>query len=233
MRYSFNPVGIVHSPFREKFGIPRQSGLVPEVRARLEMLPPYDRIEAFSGLEDFSHIWVTFVFHEAMRTQWQPMVRPPRLGGNRRIGVFASRSPFRPNPVGMSVVALEGVSNKEGKIELQLSGVDLLDGTPVLDIKPYVSYADSIPDARGGFAAGPPEVRMQVRFSEKVEKQLVERGDGDDLHRLIVGLLETDPRPAYTDDSQPDRVYGIRLYDFDLKWQAKGDEIEVLEMVKV
>ena len=151
MRYSFDPIGIVHSPFKEKFGIPRQPGLVPEAKARLEVLPPYDRSEAFCGLEDFSHIWVTFVFHEAICTRWQPTVRPPRLGGNRRIGVFSSRSPFRPNPIGMSVVALEGISNIEGKIELQLAGVDLLDGTPVLDIKPYIPYADSLPDARSGF----------------------------------------------------------------------------------
>ena len=230
MNYSFDPIGVVHSPFREKFGIPRQPGLVTDARAKLEMLAPFDRLEALNGLEDFSHIWVTFVFHAAIRSQWQPTVRPPRLGGNRRIGVFASRSPFRPNPIGLSVVGLEEICSEGGKIELQLSGVDLLDGTPVLDIKPYVPYVDSIADAKAGFADGPPEACMRVQLSEKLEQQLAQRSDGDELRRLIVGLLETDPRPAYADESQPDRVYGMRLYDFDLKWRVRGDTVEVLEI---
>jgi len=230
MSYAFEPIGIVHSPFREKFGIPRQPGLAPGAKARLELLAPFDRPEALDGLEGFSHIWLTFVFHQALGTRWRPRVRPPRLGGNRRVGVFASRSPFRPNPIGLSAVALEGVSGSGGKIELLLSGVDLLDGTPVLDIKPYVPYADSIPDARGGFAAGPPEACMRVRFSERAQRQLACRDDADGLERLIVDLLAVDPRPAYADDGRPDRVYGMRLYDFDLKWRVRGDTIEVLEL---
>lgn len=230
MNYSLTPIGVVHSVFREKFGIPRQPLLVPEAKARLELLAPYNCIEAFAGLEEFSHLWLTFIFHQAMRDQWQPQVRPPRLGGNRRVGVFASRSPFRPNPVGLSVVALDGISHQQGKVELLLSGIDLLDGTPVLDIKPYIPYADSIPKARSGYAAEPPQASKEVRFSETAEAQLQQRDDGIELRGLIVKLLECDPRPAYKNRSQSDRVYGMRLYDFDLKWRVLGDEVEVVEL---
>lgn len=230
MNYSFDPIGIIHSPFREKFGIPRQPLLVPEARATLELLAPYDRLEALNGLEGFSHVWLTFVFHQALREQWQPTVRPPRLGGNRRIGVFASRSPFRPNPIGLSVVGLEGIGVVEGRAELQLYGVDLLDGTPVLDIKPYIPYVDSVPEAKAGYAVDAPPACMTVRFSEQAEGQLKQRPDADGLRQLIAGLLKTDPRPAYVGKGQPDRVYGIRLYDFDLKWSVHGDLVEVLAL---
>jgi tRNA-Thr(GGU) m(6)t(6)A37 methyltransferase TsaA len=228
MHYSFEPIGIIHSPFREKFGIPRQPLLVPEAKARLELLAPYAREEALTGLEDFSHLWITFVFHQSMRGKWQPMVRPPRLGGNQRMGVFASRSPFRPNPIGLSVVGLEGISMANGKLELHLYGVDLLDGTPVLDIKPYIPYVDSIPDAQAGYAIEPPDVCLEVVFSSQAEGQLSERSDGAELKRLIVGLLQTDPRPAYIEDAEPERVYGMGMYDFDLKWRIRGHEVEVL-----
>ncbi len=231
MTYSFTPIGVVHSPFREKFGIPRQPLLVPEAKAKLELLAPYDCIEAFVGLEEFSHIWLTFIFHQTMREQWQPQVRPPRLGGNRRVGVFASRSPFRPNPIGLSVVALDGISNQHGKVELLLSGIDMLDGTPVLDIKPYIPYVDSIPEASSGYASEPPQAIKKVRFSEMAEAQLQQRDDGAELKCLITKLLECDPRPAYKNRSQSDRIYGMRLYDFDLKWRVLGDEVEVIELV--
>ncbi|MCF6353572.1 MAG: tRNA (N6-threonylcarbamoyladenosine(37)-N6)-methyltransferase TrmO [Candidatus Polarisedimenticolaceae bacterium] len=230
MNYSLAPIGVVHSVFRERFGIPRQPLLVPEAKARLELLAPYSCIEAVAGLEAFSHLWLTFIFHKTMRDQWQPQVRPPRLGGNRRVGVFASRSPFRPNPIGLSVVVLDGISHQQGKLELLLSGIDLLDGTPVLDIKPYIPYADSIPEARSGYAAEPPQVSKEVRFSETAEAQLRQRDDGVELRGLIVKLLECDPRPAYKNRSQSDRIYGMRLYDFDLKWRVVGDEVEVVEL---
>jgi len=230
MSYTLNSIGIIHSPFREKFGIPRQPHLVPEARARLELLPPYDRLEALAGLETFSHIWVTFIFHETMGDQWHPTVRPPRLGGNRRVGVFASRSPFRPNPIGLSVVALKGIANEGGRLELLLSGVDFLNGTPVLDIKPYIPYADSIPDANAGFAESPPEALMSVCFSDKAESQLTQREDAVELRQLIVRLLALDPRPAYKKEEQPERVYGMKLYDFDLRWRVKKDLVEVIEL---
>ncbi len=233
MSYSMNPIGIIHSPFKEKFGIPRQPLLVPEAKAILVLLAPYDRMDALTGLENFSHIWLTFIFHCSIREQWQPRVRPPRLGGNRSVGVFASRSPFRPNPIGLSVVALDGISNKDGKLELLLSGVDILDGTPVLDIKPYLPYADSIPDAKAGYASESPQANKSVRFSERADKQLQQRNDGVELKSLIKGVLASDPRPAYKKEPQPDRIYGMRLYDFDLKWRMLDDAIEVIELAPV
>ncbi len=231
MNYSLAPIGVIHSPFREKFGIPRQPLLVPEAKARLELLAPYNCIEAFAGLEAFSHIWLIFIFHQAMRDKWQPQVRPPRLGGNRRVGLFASRSPFRPNPVGLSAVALDGISNQQGKVELLLSGIDILDGTPVLDIKPYIPYADSIPEASRGYAPESPKAVKRVLFGKLAEAQLEQRDGGDELRSLIIKLLECDPRPAYKNRSQSDRIHGMRLYDFDLKWRVVGDEIEVIELV--
>jgi len=233
MNYSLSPIGTIHSPFKEKFGIPRQPLLVPEAKATLELLIPYNSVDVVAGLEGFSHIWLTFIFHQTMRDRWQPRVRPPRLGGNRRVGVFASRSPFRPNPIGLSVVALDGISTENGKVELLLSGVDLLDGTPVLDIKPYLPYVDSIPEAKSGYASEPPQASKSVLFSKKAETQLRQRSDGAELQRLIMKLLECDPRPAYKNEPQPDRIYGMRLYDFDLKWRVMGDEVEVVELASV
>ena len=234
MKIEFKQIGVINSPFKEKFGVPRQPGLVPQIQATLELLPPYDQAEAVSGLEGYSHVWIQFLFHKTQRDEWQPTVRPPRLGGNRRVGVFASRSPFRPNPIGLSVVKLEGVDCTGGKVVLELSGVDLVDGTPVLDIKPYVPYVDSIPGAVSGFAPTPPEGVLKVSFSSTAKSQLERRPDGPKLRAQIKALLETDPRPAYlARGQQQDRVYGIRLYDFDLRWRVRGDEAEVLEIAVV
>ncbi|MCB1859680.1 MAG: tRNA (N6-threonylcarbamoyladenosine(37)-N6)-methyltransferase TrmO [Gammaproteobacteria bacterium] len=224
-------VGIVHSPFKEKFGIPRQPGLVPQAAGILELLPPYNCPESVSGLADYSHIWIQFWFHQVEQGAWQPRVRPPRLGGNRRVGVFASRSPFRPNPIGLSVVKLNEVRCEGGAVTLAISGIDILDGTPVLDIKPYVSYADSIPDARSGFAPTAPDEALRVVFSAHAERQIQSRGDLPKLRELIVSLLTTDPRPAYVEDGRKERVYGIHLYDFDLRWRVENREALVLELL--
>ena len=230
---TFRPIGTVHSPFKEKFGIPRQPGLVPEVEARIGFHPPFDRPEAFAGLDAYSHIWVQFVFHGALEAGWQPKVRPPRLGGNRRVGVFASRSPFRPNPIGLSVVRLVAVDLDGGRVSLRIAGADLLDGTPVLDIKPYVEYVDSLRGTRRGFAPAAPEPRRAVIFSARAEARLAERADGAAVRRVIEGLLALDPRPAFRQGEATDRVYGMRLYDFDLRWRVGDPAVEVLDLVPV
>ena len=225
-----SPVAILHSPFRERFGIPRQPGLVPEVPGRLVFLPPYDRPEAVAGLEAFSHVWLLFRFHATPAAGPALTVRPPRLGGNERVGVFASRSPYRPNAIGLSVARLEAVEQTPQGPVLHLRGVDLLDGTPVLDVKPYVPYADAVPDARGGFAA-PDIARLPVRFLERAEQRLRGRPDRDEVKGVIGAVLALDPRPGYRQgDNHSGRVLGMRLYDFDLRWRVREGVVEVLEL---
>jgi tRNA-Thr(GGU) m(6)t(6)A37 methyltransferase TsaA len=230
--FSFTTIGTIHSCFREKFGIPRQSGLATEAEATLQLLPPYNRPEAVAGLEGFSHIWITFIFHAVKREAWKATVRPPRLGGNRRMGVFASRSTHRPNPIGLSVVELDHIDTANGGVILHLKGVDLLDGTPVLDIKPYLPYADALPDATGGYAATAPEQKLAVLFSEQADNSLARlNGQQPDLRKLIKQLLSLDPRPAYTEQDDTGRVYGMRLYDVDVKWQMV--ESGVVQVVSI
>jgi tRNA-Thr(GGU) m(6)t(6)A37 methyltransferase TsaA len=227
MSFTFTPIGIVRSPFKEKFGVPRQPGIATAARATLELLPPYDREETLEGLSGFSHVWIVFVFHATAAQGWQPSVRPPRLGGNAHVGVFASRSMFRPNPIGLSVVELEGHGREDGKLVLRIKGADLVDGTPVLDIKPYVPYADSLPHARGGYADSAPAAPLQVRFTPQAEAQLRAREAAHpQLRELIVQLLGADPRPAYRGPENDLREYGMRLLDFDLHWRvANGSAI--------
>ena len=230
--FQFSPIGVIHSCFREKFGIPRQPGLVSEARATLELLPPYDCAEALAELEGFSHVWIVFVFHQALREQWRPTVRPPRLGGNRRIGVFASRSPFRPNPIGLSAVRLEGIVEAGGRRRLELAGVDLLDGTPVLDIKPYLPYGDAIPDARAGYAQAAPAAPLAVHFSAEAEARIAAAEQAHPgLRKLIAQLLAADPRPAYQAGKGGGRRFGMRLWDYDVQWIMTDDGVQVTGLV--
>lgn len=230
--FAFSPIGIIASPYKEKFGIPRQPGLVTEARATLTLLPPYNQPETVRGLEQFSHVWVIFVFHATQGRGWKPTVRPPRLGGNTRMGVFATRSTFRPNPIGLSVAALGGIQVRGRKITLELAGVDLLDGTPVLDIKPYLPYADALPLARAGFAADAPPPLQRVTFSAQAAQQCAQRQrlGGVDLRQVITQVLAQDPRPSYQQGQHEGRVYAMRLYDFDLRWHYTLDGIEVLAL---
>ncbi len=231
MKFEFGPIGIIHSCFKEKFGIPRQSGLIPEAEAMLEILPPYNRGEAFRDIEGYSHLWLSFVFHAAIRGQWKPTVRPPRLGGNQRVGVFATRSPFRPNPIGLSVVKLIELDSSAQQIRLRLGGVDLLDGTPVLDIKPYLPYSDAIPDAAAGFAPTPPGREIRLEFSAQAESELqvhpAERASH--LKRLIYQILVNNPRPSYLEQEKRNR-FGMRLYDFNIIWQVEDDRYLITEL---
>ena len=229
---TLNPVGIVHSCFREKFAIPRQPALAPDARGEIELLSPYNHPDALEGLEGISHLWLTFVFHEAMPDHTAPprlKVRPPRLGGNKKTGVFATRSTHRPNPVGLSVVKYDGVRN--GRI--QISGIDLLDQTPVLDIKPYIPYADSITDAVNTMAPEPP-LQTEVRFSAKAMESAAhhEQRTGHPVISLIHQMLAQDPKPAYQTPS-PERVYGVSIWDMNVTWRypdPESNHIEVLDI---
>lgn len=229
MQFTFDAIGIIHSPFKEKFGIPRQSGLMSAAEALLELLPPYDRDEALRGLEGFSHLWLTFVFHGVRPGDWSPTVRPPRLGGNLRLGVFATRSTHRPNPIGLSVVEMTGIKREQGRLLLHLRGADLLDGTPVLDIKPYVPYVDAIPGARTGFANGAPAPRLRVSFSPEAEAACAARvATLPQLREFIVQMLQYDPRPAYRGDEMPGRIYGVCVFDCNVRWRVEGDTAHVV-----
>jgi len=223
--FAFRPVAVARTPFREKFGIPRQSGLLAEAEGRVELLPPCDREEAFRGLDGFSHVWLLWAAHRAVGDASALTVRPPRLGGNRRVGVFASRSPFRPNPIGLSLVRLERVEARARPPALVVSGLDLLDGTPVLDVKPYLPYSDAVPDAAAGFAPSRPARVLEVGFSKEAETFLTGREDGERLRTLIAGMIELDPRPAYRGDT--DTGYGFRVEDVDVHWQVQGRAAEV------
>jgi tRNA (adenine37-N6)-methyltransferase len=232
MVYPLEPIGRIHSCFKEKFGIPRQAGLVTEAAATLELFPPYDNMEAFRGLEAFSHVWILFIFHASRQQTWSPTVRPPRLGGNRRLGVFATRSGFRPNPLGLSAVRLTTISRQDGKTILYLKGIDLLDGTPVLDIKPYLPYSDNIEQARTDFAGEPPPPVLDVVFTPEALAACQEKGKihGIDLEALITQVLAADPRPAYRTRKTSTREFGIRLLDFDLRWQVQGNTARVIAL---
>ena len=220
--YCFEAIGHIHSPYREKFAVPRQPGLVTAARAELVLSAPCNREEIVRGLEDFSHLWITFVFHQVLHQGWKPTVRPPRLGGNRRVGVFATRSPFRPNAIGLSVVALHAVEKRGDQWLLVLGGVDVVDGTPVLDIKPYLPYADALPDARGGFASEPPSPASRVSFSDTARRQLAQHSDSyPHLAQLIEQVIAQRPRPAYHRDDG-ERLYGMTLYDLNIQWRDDG-----------
>ncbi|WP_369987746.1 tRNA (N6-threonylcarbamoyladenosine(37)-N6)-methyltransferase TrmO [Pseudomonas xanthosomatis] len=229
MQHSVSPVGILRSCFKEKFAIPRQPQLAPAARGVLELLPPFDQGDAVAGLEQVSHVWLLFLFHQALEDKPRLKVRPPRLGGNKSMGVFATRATHRPNGIGQSVVRLEGV--EPGR--LLLSGIDLLDGTPVLDIKPYVPYADSVADATNQMADGAPQP-IAVQWSDNALPQARKHALrlGEPLVELIEQCLAQDPRPAYQ-VPPPERVYGVRFWDVQVRWQyPQPDVIRVLEVVR-
>jgi tRNA-Thr(GGU) m(6)t(6)A37 methyltransferase TsaA len=219
--FTFKPIGYIRSCFTEKFGIPRQPGLVPDATAVLEIKRPFQNHEAFRNLESFSHIWILFVFHQCLQNKCKSTVRPPRLGGNRRVGVFASRSGFRPNPIGQSAVELVSIEKSNGRVCLYLKGVDLLDGTPVLDIKPYLPYADSLPQAKSGYAGDPPPSGLGVHFSKEAAGacRMLESQAYPHLERLIIDLLAMDPRPGYADAVEK-RSFGMRLWDLNIRFKV-------------
>ena len=231
---TLTPIAITRSCFKDKFGVPRQPGLTRHARAELIIQPPFDREDAFRGLETASHLWLTFQFHEAVRADWRPVVRPPRLGGNRKMGVFASRSPFRPNSLGLSVVRNEGLVRKDGQLILRISDHDLIEGTPILDIKPYLPFADSVPEATLGWADSPPTEKLDVVFMPEAEAQIgkLPPEEYPDLRPLIEDVVAYDPRPSFRRGREEERIYGAHLYDLNVRFRFVNDHsrkrVEVL-----
>ncbi len=216
----------IENGFSAKFGIPRQSGLVRDVYSRIVFEEAYRNADALRGLEDFSHLWLIWEFSESKRDSWSPTVRPPRLGGNRRIGVFATRSPFRPNPVGLSCVKIEKIlpQSEEGPV-IVVSGADLLSGTPIYDIKPYLPYTDCHPEAKGGFATEVWDRQLRVECPEELLRRVPE-----EHRRAVLELLEQDPRPSYQHD--PERIYGMEYAGMEIRFSVDKDALTVREIVK-
>lgn len=219
-------IAIIHTDFPTKFGIPRQSGIVESLKATIVFEPEYRNADALRGLEEFSHIWLIWKFSEAVRKHWSPTVRPPRLGGNTRMGVFATRSPFRPNPIGLSCVRLEGMDlhTKDGPV-LYVSGADLMDGTPIYDIKPFIPYADNHPDALGGFTQNTSGHVLHVEFPAQWLNQVPEQN-----REALIGVLAHDPRPSYQDD--PERIYGMAFAGLEVKFQVNNMVLTVCSVSK-
>ncbi len=211
----------IHTPFKTKFGIPRQSGVAPQVHGEIVFEPEYRTADAVRGIEGYSHLWLLWMFSESVTDKWSPTVRPPRLGGNTRMGVFATRSPFRPNPIGLSSVELERVeyTTDRGPV-LIVRGADLMDGTPIFDIKPYIAYADSHPEAKGGFTDSAAFEKLRVMLPE----------DAAAVPEGLESVLENDPRPRYQND--PDRVYGMEYAGYEVKFKVNGDTLTVISIEK-
>ena len=222
--FSMEPIARIHSAFGSKFGVPRQSGLVEALSATVVFEPQFRNPDALRGLEGFSHIWLIWVFDQSIRQGWSPTVRPPRLGGNARMGVFATRSPFRPNPIGLSSVVLDAVeaTPHDGTV-LHVRGADLVDGTPILDIKPYIPYVDCRPEATGGFASTPAAPTLTVDIPPHLLEQVPPQ------HReALTGVLALDPRPHYQDD--PERIYGFVFAGLEVRFSVDGQRLTVCEI---
>lgn len=224
--YSMRVIARIHSDFSSKFGVPRQSGLVDALESTIVFEPEFRNPDALRGLEGFSHLWLVWVFDQAIRETWSPTVRPPRLGGNQRMGVFATRSPFRPNPIALSSVKLAGIEQTaEFGTVLKIRGADLMDGTPILDIKPYIPYADSHPDAVGGFASAPAGETLKVHIPPELMALVPEN-----RREALRGVLAQDPRPHYQDD--PERVYGFGFAGLEVKFSVDGTHLIVSDIQK-
>ena len=227
------PIAHIRNAFPTKFGLPRQSGLVPELTSTIVFEPEFRVPEALRGIESYSHLWLIWAFHQAVRDggktedegSWRPTVRPPRLGGNTRMGVFATRSPFRPNPLGLTVVKLLAVEpSPEGQV-LVVSGADMMDGTPIYDIKPYLPYVDSVPEAVGGFTQETADYHLEVDFPAALLARIPKE------HReTLLGVLRQDPRPAYQHDEE--RVYGLPIAGLDVKFTVKDGVLTVVDVLK-
>lgn len=214
----------IYTDFKEKFGIPRQSGLA-KTRGKIVFEPEYRNPDSLRGLEEYSHLWIIWKFSELKTDSWSPSVRPPRLGGNKKVGVFATRSPYRPNPIGLSSVKIDEIKNEKNGPVIYVSGADILDGTPIYDIKPYIAYTDSHPDAKSGFA----EEKYGKRLNVHMDSVLKDALSKDDLENLF-SILEEDPRPQYQND--PTRIYGMKFRDYEIHFSVDGTELYIKDVLK-
>lgn len=222
------PIAILRSPYRQKFAIPRQPSLVREAIGELEFNPEFADPNALRGLEGFSHLWLLFQFHETSDQGWSPTVSPPRLGGNRRVGVFASRSTFRPNPIGLSVVEMLDWKQQGARLLLRVRGIDLLDGTPIIDIKPYLPWVDAVLSARSSWAETAPDAGLAVHFAAQPRAALaMAANEHPELEAFIRAVLRQDPRPAVHVRQAREREYGMSLYDYNIRWRVDGNTCEV------
>lgn len=236
--FQFNTIAVVESPYQEKFAIPRQPNLVSEAQGKVILVGQANQKELIRDIEQYSHLWLLFIFHGTQQQGWKPLVRPPRLGGNSKTGVLATRSTFRPNPIGMSVVKLDKVSFEDKQTILHISGLDLLNGTPIIDIKPYIPYSDAINDAHAGFAQTEPQRKLTVTYTEQAQKEVEQlqnmpHSTYGNLSRLISQILAQDPRPAYKQGKNDDKLYGMRLYDLNIQWKLSTLlQVQVLNITK-
>ena len=229
--FQFEQIGVIRSPYKEKFAVPRQPGLVKSACGDLHLLAPYNQADAVRGLQAFCPLWIIFVFHQTIGGGWRPTVRPPRLGGNARMGVFATRSTFRPNPVGMSLVELQGIVCQKESVILKLGSLDLVDGTPVVDIKPYLPFAEALPDATASYAQHAPVAEMGVSFTAEVEQQLLALETRYPQLKTFIGeVLAQDPRPAYRKGEETGKTYAVWLHDFNVRWRVREEGFEVFAL---
>ncbi|CAM2918610.1 tRNA (N6-threonylcarbamoyladenosine(37)-N6)-methyltransferase TrmO [Vibrio diazotrophicus] len=224
--HTITPIATIETPYKEKFAVPRQPRLVSSATARIKLLGELNCMEAVRELEQFSHLWLLFLFDQNLEAGWKPTVRPPRLGGNERVGVLASRSTFRPNGIGMSAVEFRGIEKEGDQIYIEVGSVDLVDGTPIIDIKPYIPYSDSVPEAKGGYAdAEPPKV--EVEFSPTALAILQSLPDSTVKQAVISEVLAQDPRPAYKKNKPDDKQYAVHLYNLNVKFTISGNLVTV------
>ena len=230
--FTYKAIATLRGPYKQKFAIPRQPNLVPEAVGELVFKQEFADANGLRALDQFSHLWLIWHFHETSAQGWSPLVQPPRLGGKEKVGVFASRSPFHPNPIGLSVVRNLGSAEVDGKLVLRVGGIDIVDETPILDIKPYIVYADSIAGAESGFASEQPGSQRPISFSASATQALTaSAADYPRLKDFIVAVLQQDPRPAWRVQANDDKQYGMKLYEFNIKWQFSGDKIEVKAII--
>ncbi|WP_157447201.1 tRNA (N6-threonylcarbamoyladenosine(37)-N6)-methyltransferase TrmO [Catenovulum agarivorans] len=222
-------IGHVSSPYKEKFSIPRQPNLVQHAKGYIEFLPDFSDIDMLCGIEAYSHLWLVFIFHQTAEQGWKAKVRPQRLGGNKKMGVLATRSTFRPNPIGLSCVAFDKVEKlKNGKVRLHIEGLDLVDGTPIVDIKPYVPYADVISQATSAFAAEAPVSKMNVEFAEALtDKLVICEQKYSNFKQFVIQVLAQDPRPVYKQGKADNKMYGVKLVYWNLQFKIEGDKCMV------